>query len=145
MITISENKVFLRNKCIGKLVKNKTTFLSHRNITKHLYRKLNSFGINEEIVLQVNIKQVVIKLGKHKFFRIKVDKIKEFMSKYRSIVNYNKYERQIMIPLAIMDVCNGNPDEISLGYTVEKFNNLLTDPRSLYQQWRERKKQYEIN
>ena len=140
MITIQDNKVFLNDKFIGKLVKNETTFLSNRNISKHLYRKLNSFGINEELILQIRINQVVIKLGKHKFFRITIDKIKEFMSKYRSIINYNKYERQIMIPLAIMDVCNGNPDEITEGHTIEEFNNLIQDPRSLYQQWIRRKK-----
>jgi len=137
MITLDENNVYLDNSKIGRLIKDGTVFFTHKSYERHLYRLLNSFGLNEDAFIILKFDKFVVKVDE-KYLGISSQKIKELMSKYNCIVRH-KTERQIMIPLILMDLKADNI-EIKEGKSIEQFNEMIEDPRGLYQNWKARKK-----
>ena len=137
------NNVYLKkgNKCIGYL-QGSDTFRCQRKYEMHLYRKLHSWCISSEI-LQLGIKYIVIDVndaGQINSYGIKISKLVEFKSKYDITINYNKFEKQFAIPLALWDFKYGiNKDKLNKGVSVEVFDGYTNEPRMDYSEWKKRK------
>jgi len=137
MITLDKEDVYLNDLKIGRLIKDGTMFYAHKSYERHLYRILNSFGLNEDAFIILNFDKFVVKVDE-KYLGISSQKIKELMAKFNCIVKYDR-ERQIMIPVILMDLKADNI-ETKEGKSIEQFTDIIDDPRGLYCNWKGRKK-----
>ena len=120
-------------------------FVSYATFEKHLFRNLNAWTVNLEVITIPELKLIVWKIiGAGKEFSIEVVKLLDVMGKYNMILSgfkgYKTDERQIAVPATICDSIYSEENNVNYGKSLKEFETMIKDPHFEYQKWESRKK-----
>ncbi len=144
-LIISKNNVIFAGIKIGRIEirKGKKCFISYATYERHIYRKLNAWTVNAEVLEIPEIKFIFWEIPGQKTFGISIKKLRKFMESYNCYLqgfrNYKKLERQVAVPVSICDSkAYGNFSSRS-GISIAEFTVMISDPHTVYLEWNNRK------
>ena len=144
MITIDNKKVYYMDRYIGFVEmievddESLKVFSTKRELGKHLYKNLNSFNVNKDVLNTFEYIQIYCE---DKRYVISVKKIRRLEKYYNIIVKHQNYEPQVAIPLVIMSQIQ--VDRIGKhGVPIRKFISIVGDGRNYYHAWNRRSRCY---
>jgi hypothetical protein len=146
LILNRDNEVFFDNIKIGKIeIRNdKKCFISYATYEKHIYRKLNAWTVNSQVLEIPDLSFIIWHIPGKKDFGISIHRIRKFMQTYTNYLQgykgYKVFEEQIAIPVSLCDSKIYKQDEVRKGITLDKFQSMIKDPHTIYHEWRGRKK-----
>lgn len=104
----------------------------NKSLSRHLYRKLNAFCINELLFRNVDIHGFLFSTALVDYY-ISKQTICEFKEHFNPYISFN-CEKQLALPLAIMDTTNKMTGEQQHGLIIDNFV-----PKYIYSGWYGRK------
>jgi len=119
--------IYLGNKRIATLSPSGIATIN-KSLDRHLYRKLYAFCINETLFRNIDIHGFLFSTALHDYF-ISKQTICSFKEKFNPYISFNG-ERQLALPLAIMDTTNKMTGEQQHGLATDKF-----EPKDIYCGW----------
>jgi len=128
--------IFVRNKKVGVFEESTGTLIFNKKIT-HIYKTLNSFCVNSEVLSRYDWKNILFKCDfntEYKICKIEFDKLFDALNMYISFGD----ERQVAIPIAMMDTIDSLTKIVKVyGTTVRDFidKKISLHP---YQSWKSR-------
>jgi hypothetical protein len=99
-----------------------------KTLSKHLYRKLNAFCINEVLFRNIDIHGFLFSTALVDYY-ISKQAICEFKEHFNPYISFNG-EKQLAFPLIIMEACNKKTGENECGIATTAFV-----PNGIYSGW----------
>lgn len=119
--------IYLGNKRIATLSPSGIAIIN-KSLDRHLYRKLYAFCINETLFRNIDIHGFLFSTALQDYF-ISKQTICNFKEKFNPYISFNG-ERQLALPLAIMDTTNKMTGEQQHGLLIDNFV-----PEYIYSGW----------
>ncbi len=128
--------IFVGNKKVGVFEESTGTLIFNKKIT-HIYKALNSFCVNSEVLSRYDWKNILFKCDfdtEYRISKIEFDKLFNTLNMYISFGD----EKQVAIPIAMMDTVDSLTKIVKVyGTTVKDFiDKKISLPP--YQAWKRR-------
>lgn len=109
-----------------------------KDITKHLYRYLHSFCITDMLYKDSRIYTFEF-ITENNVYIITRDELELFMQHYNAYFTFNNSEKQIAIPLVLMNIWDNNKILKTNSFDIKGFKQITFD-NERYVNWQSRNK-----
>jgi len=129
-------KIIKEGKTLGHLEGDTITI--KKDLTKHVYRHLYSFCITKQLFDDERIQCFIFDTGFNKYI-INKEQLFDFMQYYNAYFSFGSEERQIAIPLILMDIFDSYTGNQINEFDIKSFNKVIYE-NERYINWQKRTK-----